>query len=86
MATAQVPERAGKSVLEVTDLVMCRSDSEYAERPIAVIWEGQRWEVVEILARWRTPGGKCFRVSIQDGQTFELFYDETTDAWRVTPG
>ena len=65
------------------DTVECRSDSEYAERPLALMWNGQRYEVVEILARWRTPGEKIFRVRTSDEKTFELIYREGPDEWKI---
>lgn len=63
--------------------VECRSDSEYAERPIALYWQGQRLPVSEILARWRTPEGKYFRVRTEDLQIFELFYAERLGEWQI---
>ena len=66
------------------NLVQCRSDSAYAERPVALHWQGERLEVVEILARWRSPEGVGFRVIVGGGQVFELFYLETDSAWVVT--
>jgi hypothetical protein len=63
--------------------VECRSDSEYAERPVALYWQEQRLEIVEILARWRTPAGKGFRVRTADDQIFELTYDEITADWLI---
>jgi hypothetical protein len=68
----------------VVDLVECHSGSEYAERPIAVRWGGERLEVVEIMARWRIPDGKVFLVRTDDGQAFELAYSELADTWSVT--
>jgi len=65
------------------DAVECRSDSEYAERPVSVWWQGERLEVTQILRRWRTPSGKGFWVSTRDSQDFELFYDLIANAWRV---
>jgi hypothetical protein len=67
----------------VTDLVSCRSDSEYAERPTSFCWQGERLEVLEVLARWRTPEGKWFRVRVQNEQVFELCYDQVGDAWNI---
>ena len=67
------------------DTVECRSDSEYAERPIALTWEGQRLEVAEVLARWRTPDERGFRVQTSDGQTFQLTYREAGDEWQIQP-
>lgn len=70
---------------EPRDLVECHSGFEYAERPVAVHWEGQRLEIDAIQAQWRIPGGKCFRVHTQGGQVFELFYGELYDEWRINP-
>ena len=65
------------------EIVECRSDSEYAERPLAVAWLGQRLDVAEILARWRGPNEKGFRVKTVDGRIFELTYREIPDEWKV---
>ena len=67
------------------ETVECRSDTEYAERPLSLIWQGRRLEIAEILARWRGPGEKGFRVKTVDGQAFELTYQEFSDDWRVQP-
>ncbi len=64
-------------------LVECRSDTEYAERPIALVWQGQRLEIAEILDRWRNPAGKGFRVRTVDGQVFELTYNEMNADWQI---
>ncbi len=64
-------------------LVECRSDTEYAERPIALYWQEQRLEIVDILSRWRTPEGKRFRVRTADGQLFELNYDQVENLWEI---
>jgi hypothetical protein len=67
----------------VTEPVLCHSGFEYAERPVALYWEGQHLEICEILGRWRTQGGKRFRVLTRDDQIFELFYDESSKIWRI---
>jgi len=69
----------------VGELVECRSDSEYAERPLALVWQGERLEIVEILASWRAPVGKGFRMVTQNSQTFELLYFQPEDTWSVHP-
>lgn len=69
----------------VMDLVECRSDAEYAERPLALIWQGRRQEIAEILGRWRSPNEKGFRIKTTDGKIFKLVYRESPDDWRVTP-
>ena len=64
-------------------LVECYSGSEYAERPIAFQWEGQRVTINDIRERWRVPGRLCFRVGVEDGRRFELFYNELNDVWEI---
>ncbi|HET9908529.1 MAG TPA: hypothetical protein VFQ23_17905 [Anaerolineales bacterium] len=67
------------------DTVECRSDSEYAERPLSLTWEGARYEIAEIVARWRGPAERGFRVKTTDGQAFDLTYRELPDEWIVQP-
>ena len=65
--------------------VECRSDSTFAERPLSVIWLGRRYEVADIIARWRGPEEKGFRVTTTDSQVFEITYREIPDEWNVQP-
>lgn len=71
------------------DVVECRPEpgarTEYAERPLSLIWKGCRLEIAEIISRWHGPGEKGFRVKTVDGQAFELTYQEFADAWHVQP-
>lgn len=67
----------------MSDIVECRSDTSYAERPLAFNWQGQRWEVEEILKRWHSPGMRGFRVRASAGGTFELLYDEHNNTWSI---
>jgi hypothetical protein len=67
------------------DIVEYRSDTEYAERPLSLKWDGARYEIAEIIARWRGPGEKGFRVKTANGQAFELTYQEISDTWHVQP-
>jgi len=69
---------------ELKDPVECHSGYEYAQRPLALHWQGQRLEVAVIEAEWRIPGGKCFRVRCTDERVFELFYGELYGDWRIT--
>jgi len=66
-------------------MVECRSDSEYAERPLSLTWEGCHYEIAEIVARWRGPSEKGFRVKTADGQAFDLTYREIPDEWLIQP-
>jgi hypothetical protein len=67
----------------MSDEVECHSDFEYAERPIALRWDGQRLMIEKIFEAWRAPDGKHFRVQTADGQIFELFYSDLFDEWRI---
>ena len=67
------------------ETVECRSDSEFAERPLALTWDGCRYEIAEIVARWRGPNEKGFRVKTTSGAAFELTYRELPDEWQVQP-
>jgi hypothetical protein len=69
----------------MADLVECRSDSEYAERPLALTWQGRRFEIAEILASWRGPNEKGFRITTVDGMAFDLAYREIPDEWQIQP-
>lgn len=63
--------------------VECYSGSRYAERPIAVHWQGKRLEVRQVLHSWRTPNGPGFDVYVVDGHNFRLIYDVRCDSWTV---
>jgi len=65
--------------------VECRSDTEYPERPLALTWQGRRMEIAEIIATWRGPGEKGFRITTVDGTAFDLAYHELADDWHVQP-
>ncbi len=65
------------------ELVECHSGFTYADRPVALTWEGRRLEIVRILAEWRTPEENHFRVRTTDGREFELAYSQTMDEWQI---
>jgi hypothetical protein len=67
------------------DTVECRSDHEYADRPLALTWGGQKVEIGAIIAQWHGPNKKGFRVQAVNGQLFELIYREVPDEWNVRP-
>lgn len=67
------------------DIVTCHSGFTYAERPVALTWDGRQHEISSIQASWRIPEGRGFRVLTKDGKSFELFYFEKDDAWHIRP-
>ena len=71
--------------MKIMEKVECRSDSEYAERALSLVWDGRRYEIAEIVARWRGPSEKGFRVKTVDGQAFDLTYREFPDEWLIQP-
>lgn len=68
---------------ELSEPVECHSGYAYAERPTALHWQGQRLEITEIEAQWRTPEGRWFRVRAANDHRFELFYNEKDDGWKI---
>lgn len=66
-------------------LVECHSSHTYAEQPLAVHWQQQRWEITEIEYSWRSPEGKHFRVRTKGDQSFELLYALSDDRWCISP-
>lgn len=71
--------------MNVPEIVECHSEFEYPERPVAFTWQGERIHIDEIVAQWRTPNGKRFRVSCEDGRAFEIVFTEDTDQWDIRP-
>jgi len=59
----------------MVDPVECHSGYEYPQRPMAISWNGMQHQVKLIIAEWRTPEGRFFRVESMDGNLFELSLD-----------
>ena len=68
----------------MSELVECHSGFAYADRPVALTWEGRRLEITRILAEWRTPQENHFRVRTSHGLEFELAYNQTLEEWQIT--
>ena len=64
-------------------LVECHSGYQYAQRPAAFFWQGEKKLVEAILDQWLTPAARSFRVITQDQQIFELHFRVDLDAWEV---
>jgi hypothetical protein len=63
--------------------VECYSGHTYAQEPRVVVWEGERFPVVRVDRRWRTPEGPAFRVETGPGEVFDLLYVESDDRWNI---
>ncbi|MBM3143974.1 MAG: hypothetical protein FJ010_03180 [Chloroflexi bacterium] len=73
----------GRPMTAVHGQILCRSEHEYAQRPIAFHWGSKYFEVAEIIAGWRHPDGKRFCVRANTDQLFELRYDEVNHEWTI---
>lgn len=69
----------------MTESVECHAGHDYAQRPMALHWKGQRLVIDVILAEWREPEGKGFRVLTENLAAFDLFYDQDKDEWEIRP-
>ena len=67
----------------MAELVECRSDWAYAQRPLAFTWQGHRRQVKEIITSQRTPTGIDFLVRTNEDELFTLSYNENTDQWNI---
>jgi putative sterol carrier protein len=65
------------------ELVECHSGFNYAEKPVALTWESQRLEIAKIMAQWRSPQARHFRVRTNNGLEFELSYREADNEWQI---
>jgi hypothetical protein len=65
--------------------VECYSGAQYAERPTALTWQGERLSVESVERAWQTPSGPVFAVRVAQGRRFELAYDASRDQWSVRP-
>jgi hypothetical protein len=65
--------------------VECHAGHTYPQRPTAFTWEGERHRVEAVLAEWRTPEQKIFRVRTIQGATFDLTYDFERETWQIVP-
>jgi hypothetical protein len=63
--------------------VECYSGHMYAQEPRAFAWQGRRYAVVEVEARWRLPQGPAFRVRTGPEERCELHYNEADDRWTI---
>jgi hypothetical protein len=52
---------------------------------VALYHDGERLVIQQILARWRTPEGRRFRVLADGRLIFELFYNQADDRWVIEP-
>jgi hypothetical protein len=60
--------------------------SSYPEHPRTFAWEGQQYQVEEIISRSREPEGLRFMVCCSPGDAlFDLYYHIEDDDWQIHP-
>lgn len=63
--------------------VECYSGHTYAQEPRALMWQGQRYSVLQVEQRWQRPEGPAFWVRTTSGDRFEVQYHERQERWLV---
>ncbi|MCG6950459.1 MAG: hypothetical protein LJE93_16225 [Acidobacteria bacterium] len=71
--------------------VECRSEGRGEESPVAVVWGGQRLDIVDVIDRAVVTGVEAgepvrhrFWVELEDGRRCELTRVDPGGEWRVT--
>src|SRR2546423_10182550 len=62
-----------------------------AGMPAAFVWRGRRYEVVDVIGRWRIEGRwwsdgrdrEYLRVEARGGAVWDLYHDRMHDAWHM---
>jgi hypothetical protein len=66
--------------------VECYAGSTYPEKPRAIIWEGQTYQVQEVINQVREPESLLFLVLCSPGNMlFELTYNLIDKDWQIEP-
>ncbi|MCC6861986.1 MAG: hypothetical protein IT158_25665 [Bryobacterales bacterium] len=65
--------------------VECYSGYKGDERPVRFEIDDRSLFVSEVLARWYSPQGPCFRVRADDGAEY-LLRRTGEDTWEIEPG
>jgi hypothetical protein len=65
--------------------VECYSGTRYAERPVALTWNGKRLSIEAIERAWQTPDSQAFVVRVTGDLRFVLFYLPSKDQWTARP-
>ena len=53
------------------------------EHPSTFMFEGERYEITEVLKRWHERSYDCFKVVTTDGGLFVLRYETSSDQWTM---
>ena len=71
------------SVQNMEIKVKCYSGYVYAEEPRSFVWQEKELRIKAIEKAWQEPSKRLFRVVTEDGNLFELCYNEKSDYWSA---
>ena len=71
------------SVQNMEIKVQCYSGYVYAEEPRSFVWQEKELRIKAIEKAWQEPSKRLFRVVTEDGNLFELCYNEKSDYWSA---
>ena len=71
--------RNGQLVVQVK----CYSNYTYTQKPQSFIWQELENKIERVERAWQEPDKKLFKVVADDGNSFELCYNEITDQWSL---
>ena len=63
--------------------VDCYAGHRGEEAPRSFVFGERRFAVLEIVDRWLDPAHRYFKVKADDGRTFVLRHDASTDVWEL---
>jgi hypothetical protein len=63
--------------------VTCYSGHNYPGEPRSFRWQGEEYEVENILKSWLEPGARCFLVASRGNKSFQLCYNEQQRHWSI---
>jgi hypothetical protein len=63
--------------------VECYSGYKADQRPVRFQLGAQTYEIREVEDQWYSPSAIYYRVLADDGNTYVLRHDETSDAWSL---
>jgi len=63
--------------------VRSRSNHTYAQQPYEVFLEGRWYPVTAIIATWKEPAARGFRLLLTDFIVVDVRYREDTDTWDI---
>ena len=63
--------------------VRCYSGYTYAQEPRSFIWQGEENRIKTIDKAWQEPGSKLFKVTTEEGKSYNLCYNLIADKWTA---